>query len=65
MSTQQTAILEGDWLVLPMPKSTICVVKRADILRHLPQDLLLDGFRRGKRLRRRLLLSKRQAGGEA
>ena len=60
MSTHQTTIIRDDWLALPMPKSTVCILRRQDILKHLPDELLLDGFRRGKQIKRRMAMLKRR-----
>ena len=42
-----------------MPKSCVCILRIADIMRYMPKELLIQGFKRGKRLRRAQQLRKR------
>ena len=45
--------------MIRFPKSCVCILPMATLLRHLPTPILLEGFRRGKNYRRREGLRKR------
>jgi len=53
-----TRINDGE-VSCSMPKSCVCILRIADIMRYMPQSLLIQGFRKGKALRRAQSLRKR------
>ena len=55
--------LEGNWAYASFPKRCVCVLPIRDLLRYLPQEVLIAGFRRGKSFRRSKALQDRLRGG--
>lgn len=56
-----TATELGAWLSIPFWKGTHCVLTRRDLTRYIPQAVLAEGFRRGKRVMRCAALASRMS----
>jgi len=46
-------------ITIPCHKSTVCMLRTADLFKYVPRPLILEGFKRGKAIRRRKALEAR------